>query len=405
MGQCPQAARVGQFGARRYRLQRRLRVIERHAAKHIFELSTVKRRTPRALTPTAAGAYPDGRMDACGCFIAPPDLLAFVAEHGSAEQRAAALRVAAGAAAYRSRRAALAAAPPEGPTPADGRRTIYDAAHGQSLPGAPLRGEGDPPVSDTAANQAYDGSGDTFTFYRAAYGRDSVDGHGMGLVSSVHYGIAYDNAFWDGSQMVYGDGSGQIFQIGALTAAVDVIGHELTHGVTEYTARLEYHTQPGALNESFSDVFGSLVKQRLLGQDAAAADWLIGAGTLVPSLGGALRSMKAPGTAWQGDSQPATMSGYRDLPDDGDPANDNGGVHLNSGIPNHAFYLAATAIGGYAWEKAGLVWYRTLTERLTPTADFRAAADATVAVAADVYGAGAERDAVEGAWRAVGVLP
>lgn len=336
--------------------------------------------------------------------IAPPDLLAYVAEHGSPEQREAAARVLAGNVAYRSARAALTATPTGQPSAGDGARTVYDAGHGQSLPGTLVRSEGEPPVADTAVDQAYDGAGDTFTFYREAYDRDSIDGHGMGIVSTVHYGVAYDNAFWDGQQMVYGDGSGHIFQVGALTAAVDVIGHELTHGVTQYTAKLEYHDQPGALNESFSDVFGSLVKQRLLGQSAAQADWLIGEGTLVPSLGRALRSLKAPGTAWQGDTQPATMSGYRNLPDDSDPANDNGGVHINSGIPNHAFYLAATAIGGNAWDKAGLIWYRTLTEQLQPSSNFLAAAQATVAVATELYGAGAETDAVTAAWKGVGVL-
>ena len=96
--------------------------------------------------------------------------------------------------------------------------------------------------------------------------------------------------------MVYGDGSGQIFLVGSLTKSIDVIGHELTHGVTQYTAGLEYSVQPGALNESFSDVFGSLVKQYSLGQRADEADWLIGAGILIPELGQALRSMSEPGS-------------------------------------------------------------------------------------------------------------
>lgn len=164
--------------------------------------------------------------------------------------------------------------------------------------------------------------------------------------------------------MVYGDGSGRIFQIGGLTRAVDVIAHELTHGITELTAALIYSKQPGALNESFSDVFGSLVKQFTLNQTAAEADWLIGEGILVPELGTALRSMINPGTAYSGDQQPGHMDHYKDLPDNNDPRNDNGGVHINSGIPNHAFALAARAMGGYAWEKAGKIWYTVLTTRL-----------------------------------------
>ena len=205
--------------------------------------------------------------------------------------------------------------------------------------------------------------------------------------------------------MVYGDGSGHLFQVGALTKAVDVIGHELTHAVTQFTAGLEYSSQPGALNESFSDVFGSLVKQRKLGQTAEEADWLIGEGTLVPEIGRALRSMKEPGTAWSGDRQPADMAHYVDLPDDGDPRNDNGGVHINSGIPNRAFCLAATTIGGPAWEAAGKIWFQTLTGgHLEPTADFAAAAAATQSVAAELYGSeGAEHEAVANAWREVGL--
>jgi Zn-dependent metalloprotease len=114
--------------------------------------------------------------------------------------------------------------------------------------------------------------------------------------------------------------------------------------------------------------------------------------------------MKEPGTAYEGDSQPAHMDDYVDLPNDNDPRNDNGGVHINSGIPNRAFYLAAAAIGGNAWEKAGRVWYAALTEGLEPDSDFNAAAGATAEAAGQLFGSGAEHDAVENAWRQVGVL-
>jgi Zn-dependent metalloprotease len=344
-----------------------------------------------------------------------------VIEEGTAEQRAAAVQTIAASASMRARRAlvgrvarelgpqvrALASAQP--PPAAGTVQTVYDAEHGgqAALPGKRARGGGDPPVSDAAINQAFDATDATYDFYKSSYGRDSVDGEGMELISSVHFSRSFDNAFWNGSQMVYGDGSGHIFQVGALTSSIDIPGHEMTHGVTEHTAGLEYSKQPGALNESFSDVFGSLIKQHSLGQTADVADWLIGAGTLVPSLGAALRSMKAPGTAYSGDRQPATMADYADLPDDGNPENDNGGVHINSGIPNHAFYLAATALGGKAWEKAGKVWYQTLTGgHLTPHASFKEAAEATLAVATELFGeSGAEHAAVAAAWQQVGVLP
>jgi Zn-dependent metalloprotease len=289
-----------------------------------------------------------------------------------------------------------------GPPRSAEQLSVYDVHHGgrSALPGDLVMSQGDADGNDADANNAYHGADTTFRFYKEVYGRDSVDGQGLELVSSVHYGNRYENAFWDGGQMVYGDGGGGLFIAGGLTSAIDVIGHELTHGVTQYTANLEYSKQSGALNESMSDVFGSLVKQFSLGQTADQADWLIGEGILEPSLGKALRSMKAPGTAFDGDNQPATMADYRDLPDDNDPRNDNGGVHVNSGIPNHAFYLAATAIGGNAWEKAGKIWYTALTDKLVRTSDFAASARATVEVA----GGGAEQEAVHSAWQQVGVL-
>jgi Zn-dependent metalloprotease len=205
---------------------------------------------------------------------------------------------------------------------------------------------------------------------------------------------------------LYGDGSGRIFVVGGLTKAIDVIAHELTHGVTDFTAGLEYSKQSGALNESFSDVFGSLVKQWSRGQTADEADWLIGEGILVPELGKALGSMKQPGTAYDGDPQPAHMRDYKDLPDDNDPRNDNGGVHINSGIPNKAFQLAAAAIGGHAWARAGRIWYATLTgDRLEPTAGFSDAAQATVAFASELFTpGGSKQQAVQAAWEEVGVL-
>ncbi|MDX3004043.1 M4 family metallopeptidase [Kribbella solani] len=288
--------------------------------------------------------------------------------------------------------------------PGGRQRKVYDAHNGTDLPGALVRSEGDDPVKDTAVNQAYDGTGATWTLYKECYGRDSIDGNGLVLTSTVHYDRAYANAFWNGAQMVFGDGDGEIF--GNFTAAIDVTGHELTHGVTQYTANLAYEGQSGALSESISDVFGSLTKQYALGQSAAQADWLIGAGLFLPGVKGvALRSMKAPGTAYDDprlgkDPQPATMSGYVDTSDD------NGGVHINSGIPNHAFYLAATGIGGNAYDDAGKIWYATLTSgTLLATAGFKDFAAATQAAAQTLFGADAPQlAAVTKAWQTVGVL-
>ena len=287
-------------------------------------------------------------------------------------------------------------------------RAIHDATHGTTLPGTLVRSEGDPATDDQAVTEAYDGLGGTWQLWQEAYGRNSLDGKGLPLVASVHFGTNYDNAFWDGTQMVFGDGDGVIFL--PFTRSVDVIGHELAHGVTQYTSGLNYQGQSGALNESVSDVFGVLVKQRLLGQSADRADWLVGAELLAPGVNGvALRSMAAPGTAYDDphlgeDPQPATMDGYVDLPHD--DQHDNGGVHTNSGIPNHAFYLAATAVGGHAWEGAGQVWYDVLTGAGLPKdVDFRGFATATVEAAGKRFGADSrEAAAVQDAWTQVKVL-
>lgn len=336
--------------------------------------------------------------------ILPPHILRAIVERGTPEQRAWAMQVLAISERIRGRRELLGDIATATALAAEGRqRTVYDAGGGSQLPGRLVRSEGQGPAEDVAVNEAYDGSGATWDLYHDVYGRNSIDDRGMPLVSSVHYRVAYDNAFWDGSQMVYGDGDGKIFQ--RFTKAIDVIGHELTHGVTQYEAGLAYADQSGALNEAFSDVFGSLVKQRSLGQTAAQADWLIGDGLFTSAINGkALRSMAAPGTAYDDpligkDPQPADMAHYVETTDD------NGGVHINSGIPNRAFYLAATAIGGYAWEKAGHVWYVTLRDRLRPESDFKAAATLTIAAAGELFGTRSPvASAVRAAWKTVGVL-
>ncbi|MEV7525457.1 M4 family metallopeptidase [Streptomyces sp. NPDC091371] len=283
------------------------------------------------------------------------------------------------------------------------RRTIYDAQHRTRLPGKKVRAEGDPVHKDATVNRAYAGLGATYELFLKGFGRRSIDDSGLALDATVHYGEEYNNAFWDGQQMVFGDGDGDLFL--DFTVSIDVIGHELTHGVTQYTANLAYLGQSGALNESMSDVFGSLIKQYSLDQTAEEADWLIGAGLLGPNVTGvALRSMKAPGTAYDDDElgkdpQPATMDDYVTT------NRDNGGVHINSGIPNHAFYVAATELGGKAWERAGQIWYDTLTGgELASNAKFTDFARLSTAAAAARYGdGGAEHRALQKAWSVVGV--
>jgi Zn-dependent metalloprotease len=275
--------------------------------------------------------------------------------------------------------AASEAAPPRR------RRNVYDANHTTRLPGRLARSE-HKLGGDLEAVEAYEGSGATYDFFARVFRRASIDGRGMRIDSTVHYGTRFENALWNGRQMVYGDGDGHIFK--RFTASVDVIAHELTHGVTQFAAALGYHGQTGALNEHLSDAFGIMVRQYTLGQSANESDWLIGAGIFGPGVhAAAVRSMAAPGTAYDDpvlgrDPQPSHMRDYVDT------ADDNGGVHINSGILNHAFYRAAKAIGGKTWEVLGLIWYVALTERLRPEADFTDFAQATVDIAGELHGHG-----------------
>jgi Zn-dependent metalloprotease len=284
------------------------------------------------------------------------------------------------------------------------RRTIFDAKKTEDLPGKVVRVEGQKATKDVAVDEAYDGLGATFDFYWDIFGRNSIDDNGMPLDATVHYGDGIDNAFWDGERMLFGDGT----LFARLTSSLDAIGHELTHGVTQFEGPLKYEFQSGALNESVSDVFGSLTEQYFKKQNASDADWLIGAelfkgGTLH---GKALRSMKEPGTAYDDpllgkDPQPAHMSKFVVT------TRDNGGVHINSGIPNKAFFLIAKELGGNAWEKAGRIWYETLRDsRIVPRTQFAQFAGVTVAKAADIYGTTSnEKKVVADSWAEVGVTP
>ena len=343
--------------------------------------------------------------------ILPPHILRSIAEKGTPQQRTRALQT---LATDNTLRALRAGARLKAPAPqrrlsvlaveGQKQRSIFDAHHTQTLPGDVVRVEGGKPTGDPAVDEAYDGLGATYDLFWEAYDRNSIDDEGMPLNATVHFGQDYNNAFWNGERMVFGDGDGDLFN--RFTVAVDVIAHELTHGVTEDEAELAYFFQPGALNESISDVFGSLVKQHVHNQTATKADWLIGAGLFTANVKGvALRSMKAPGTAYNDpvlgkDPQPAHMKDFVDTYED------NGGVHINSGIPNHAFYLVATRIGGYSWEKAGRIWYETLRDpQLRSDTGFRRFAKLTLANAGRLYGAGSpEQKAVSEGWGQVGIV-
>ncbi|WP_027350024.1 M4 family metallopeptidase [Halotalea alkalilenta] len=337
----------------------------------------------------------------------PPYLLSRIIDHGSVRQRSCASSTL-----VHVRSLLANPLPAQAPRRTGGTRaasmmldrSIFDAQQRMELPGELVRAEGQPPSNQAAVDEAYDHLGITHRFFSQVLGRDSIDGDGMALLGTVHYGQDYQNAFWNGRQMVFGDGDGELFN--RFTIALDVVAHELSHGVIEHEAALVYANQPGALNESIADVFGILAKQFHLGQSATESDWIIGAGLFTARIEGrGLRSMAEPGSAYDDplvgrDPQPGHMREFVVTRDD------NGGVHINSGIPNRAFQLAAVAIGGLAWETVGPVWYDTLCDRrLANDADFDAFARLTIEHAEGRFGAGSsEARAVDDAWRGVGVL-
>ncbi|GAB1199971.1 hypothetical protein APSETT444_009331 [Aspergillus pseudonomiae] len=287
-------------------------------------------------------------------------------------------------------------------------RTVYNAHHSSDdLPrddimikeGGPLLTKERDPSLD--ANECYIGFKKTYDFYFELFKRDSVNDQGLKLDGFVHFGNQFLNALWDGREMVFGDGDGVHFK--GFTDDLDIIAHELTHGVVQYSSPLEYSFQSGALNESIADVFGIMTKQWGIDpenpQTADQSNWLIGEGIWADGINGrALRDMKAPGTAYNdnrigSDPQPAHWKDFKKLP----IKNDHGGVHINSGIPNHAFYQACKMIGGYAWETAGPVWYKALTSgKLSEDATFKEFADLTI------QNAGEYEKEIKEAWSLVG---
>jgi Zn-dependent metalloprotease len=284
---------------------------------------------------------------------------------------------------------------------------VYDGESRAALPGKLRREEGAPPVeTDASVNAAYDAAGCTYALFDEVYQRSSLDGKGLPLILTVHHRRNHNNAYWNGSQMLFGDGDDEVFVRNGFARSLSVVGHELTHGVVQFAGGLAYSGESGALNEHIADVFGVLTEQYMKKQAPHEATWLIGEGLIASGDAApmSLRSMAAPGTAYEDhpmlgdDPQPYHMRGYvRTLDDDG-------GVHINSGIPNHAFYLFARSLGGSAWKDAGLVWYDALIALNQPYASFVTWAEATSRAAAKRFGIGTNVPrALERAWRLVGL--
>lgn len=278
---------------------------------------------------------------------------------------------------------------------------IYDAKGKNERPGEKARFEGEKPAGDKEVDSCYEFSMQIRKFYKDVFARNSIDGKGMKMVSTVNFSKEFSNAFWDGVQVTYGrPGSSSPFRTFVL---LDIAAHEVTHGVTEKDTNLKYYGQAGALNESLSDVYGALIVQHSKHQAAMQASWLSGEGIWKKGIKGrALRDMLNPGTAYDDpavgkDPQPAHMKDYVKT------SGDNGGVHYNSGIPNKAFATFARSIGGYAWEEPGQIWYkaRALAGQNPSFAQF---AYHTVEAAKEL---GYEKDVVKlrNAWKGVGVTP
>lgn len=338
------------------------------------------------------------------CLI-PPYILDALSKSKDARVREGAVEAIEASATARAVRTTLSTMPQMAAIPSPKKakhRLIYDVKGGDygALPGRLVRSEGQRRTKDPAVNEAYDHTGATYDFYWSVFHRNSLDDQGMSLISSVHLLRKFNNAFWNGEQMVFGDGDGRQFI--RFTKSLDVVGHELSHGVVTHTCNLDYYGESGALNEHFADAFGVMVKQWKLKQTAAQADWLIGAEIMGPKTRAkSLRTFKA-GKAYEDDPVLGTDPQPKRLKDKYEGSTDNGGVHINSGIPNHAFYLAATKIGGRSWVKAGRIWYRTLLG-LSPNSGFEDMVKTSVAAAAREFGSSSkEHKAVKAAWKEVG---
>ncbi len=249
---------------------------------------------------------------------------------------------------------------------------------------------------DEVATDAHWGAEVTYDYYNNIHNRHSIDDNDMAILSYVHYGSDYFNAFWDGDRMAYGDGSGSAT---ALTC-LDIAGHEMTHGVTQFSAGLNYINESGALNEAFSDIFGTIIE---FYAKPSSANWLVG-----NEIGTTLRSMSNPNAY----GNPDTYGGTNWYVGSGD----NGGVHTNSGVANYWFYLLTVGgsgtndlgssfnVSGISIEKSRMIAYRTLANYLFPTSNYADARFYSILSAIDLYGAcSPEVIATTNAWYAVGV--
>ncbi|MEZ4398533.1 MAG: M4 family metallopeptidase [Kofleriaceae bacterium] len=305
-------------------------------------------------------------------------------------------------------------------------RVVFDGqgqpAPFQGTPGPQLGSEGMPPTTDAVGLAAYDNTGITHDCYQTLYGRDSYDGAGATLTSVVHVvfrlqsgGTTPNNAAWVGAfgpgMMVYGDGDG--VTLAPLARALDVTAHELTHAVTSETAQLVYQNESGALNEAMSDIMAAVCEAWHAGA-VSTTTWRVGETVYTPgSPGDALRYMANP--TQDASQYPPSIGGSRDFYADRYTGQlDNGGVHLNSGIANLAFYLTSEggthprgrttfAVPALGIDKAGAIYQRALTQGyLTQNSTFAQARTATAQAATDLYG-GSEADVVATAWAAVGI--
>ncbi|MEQ5184424.1 M4 family metallopeptidase [Providencia zhijiangensis] len=225
------------------------------------------------------------------------------------------------------------------------------------------------------------------SFLKEKLNIDQMFGCDADINAVIHYDKNYSNAFWNSQAIFFGDGDGTVF--GPFYNDIDIIAHELAHGYISSQADFDYVDQSGALNESVADVLGIMAKQYVLKQTATQSNWLLGENLFIDKRKGpALRSMKEPGTAYyftksNNDPQVGHMDQYRDLP----RYVDNGGVHINSGIPNKAFYLLATKLGGYSWEIAGKIWVAAVSDpSVSNTATFIEFAQATIRSAKKLFG-------------------
>lgn len=251
-----------------------------------------------------------------------------------------------------------------------GDRVIYDSQGSYNMRLKLARRENGILSMDPDVNEVFELSGFVRDYFRNTFGLNSLDDYGMDIIFNINYGVHYNNALWNGDEIILGNGDAHYFK--SFTRSIDVIAHELTHGITQYHAHLEYYGQSGALNEHFSDVFGTIIRQKYLQQAPHEADWLIGKDVVGQHFQGkALRSISDPGSAHDNDPQIGHMDKYYT----GNSGNQ--GVHINSGIPNKAFYLASMQLG---IDVTGLVWFECL-KKLWSTALFQDMVDMLLKVA------------------------